>query len=62
MRTRLQTGLLLVSMLCAVLLSIFMWAVGKIPFDTYTSALHIASIYIGIAVVLLYQRRRRGEL
>lgn len=51
--------LLLVTLTLAVGLSIFMWAVDVVPFNAYTSALHVVSIYIGVAGVLAYQRSRR---
>jgi len=52
-----KTGLLAVTLLLSVGLSVGLWAVGVVPFDPWTSALHIASIYIGIAGVLLFQGR-----
>lgn len=51
-----KVGLLLVTLALAVGLSVGMWAVGVIPFDLYTSALHVVSIYIGVAGVLVFQR------
>lgn len=55
---RVQVGLLLATLALAVALSVGMWAVGVVPFNAYTSALHVVSIYIGVSGVLLVQRRR----
>lgn len=54
-----KIGLLLVTLLLAVSLTLFMWVAGVVPFDAYTSALHVISIYIGVAGVLAYQRRSK---
>ncbi len=56
---RLDVKLLLLTIALAVALSVSMWVLGFIPFDPYTSALHVVSIYIGVAGVLTYQRARR---
>lgn len=53
-----KLGLLLVTMLISVGLSLAMWAVGVVPFDPWTFSLHVASIYIGISGVLIYQKLR----
>lgn len=53
-----KVTLLLVTLLLSVGLSVGMWAVGVVPFDPFTSALHVASIYIGVAGVLAFQRWR----
>lgn len=50
-------ALLAVTLVLAVGLSVCMWVVGAVPFDAYTSALHVVSIYIGIAAVVLWQGR-----
>ena len=52
-----KVGLLLVTLMMAVLLSVFMWYVNIVPFTVYTFSLHVVSIYIGVAGVLVYQRR-----
>jgi hypothetical protein len=52
-------ALLAVTLLLAVGLSIGMWVVNAVPFNVYTSAMHVASIYIGVAGVLVYQRRNQ---
>lgn len=54
-----KVALLAVTLLLAVGLSVGMWLVGVVPFNPWTSALHVASIYIGVSGVLLYQRRIR---
>lgn len=53
-----RTLLALTALLC-VGLSIGLWVVGTVPFNEYTFALHVASIYIGVAGALWYQRVRR---
>lgn len=53
---KLDVALLLITLLLAVVLSVGMWVVNVVPFNPYTSALHIASIYIGVAGVLAFQR------
>ena len=55
---RAQTSLLLATLVLAITLSVGMWAVDVVPFNFYTSALHVVSIYIGVAGVLVFQRRR----
>lgn len=49
--------LLILTCLLAVGISISMWAFGLVPFTFHIFALHIASIYIGIALVLLFERK-----
>ena len=56
-----KIGLLFVTLLLSVSLSVGMWIVGAVPFDLWTSALHVASIYIGISGVLIYQNYRREK-
>ncbi len=56
---RVEVALLLVTIALAVVLSAGMWAIGVVPFNPYTFALHVVSIYIGVAGVLLFQRWRR---
>ncbi len=53
-----EVALLSFTLAVAVALSVGMWAVGVVPFSMYTSALHLVSIYIGVAAVLIFQRRR----
>lgn len=53
-----QVTLLLVTVALAVALSAAMWLVGAVPFTAYTTTLHVVSIYIGVAGVLAFQRRR----
>ncbi len=48
--------LLFVTLVMAVVLTVWMWSVSVVPFNFYTSALHLVSIYIGVASVLLVQR------
>lgn len=55
-----KVGLLLVTALVAVALSVMMWLIGVVPFDLYTSAFHVVSIYLGVSGVLTYQEWRRG--
>ncbi len=61
------------AILPAVLLTIAMWAFGRVPFDIYTSTMHLLSIYIGAVAVLTVRdwrdrltlasvRRRRDEV
>lgn len=50
---------LLLTIVLAVILSVGMWVAGVVPFNAYTFALHVTSIYIGVAGVLTFQRRRR---
>jgi hypothetical protein len=52
-----KVGLLLVTLALAVLISITMWAIDVVPFNAWTFSLHVISIYIGVAGVLVYQRR-----
>lgn len=59
-RSTLKVGLLLFTIAVSVGLSVGMWVTGKVPFNVRTFTLHIVSIYIGVALVLLFQRRR-GE-
>lgn len=47
---------LLVTLVLAVALSVGMWLVGVVPFNPYTAALHVVSIYIGVAGVLTFLR------
>lgn len=54
-----DVALLLITLTLAVGLSVAMWLVNVVPFNVYTSALHIVSIYIGAAGVILIQRRRK---
>ncbi len=56
-----KVALLLVTLALAVALSVFMWLVGIVPFNLYTSALHLISIYIGVSGVLAFQRYRAGR-
>jgi hypothetical protein len=56
---KVEVALLSFTLVLAVVLSVGMWAVGVVPFNAYTSALHLASIYIGVASVLVFQRRRQ---
>ena len=37
-----------------------MWLLGVIPFNYYTFALHLVSIYIGIAATVLFESRRQS--
>lgn len=53
-----KVGLLLITLLLAVGLSLGMWIVSAVPFNAATSTLHVVSIYIGISGVLLFQRWR----
>lgn len=53
----LRTTLLVFTVTVAVALSIALWAVGGVPFTARTFTLHIVSIYIGAALVLLYRDR-----
>jgi len=50
-----NASLLIVTIVIAVLVSIGMWLTGLVPFNEKTFALHIVSIYIGVAGVLLFQ-------
>lgn len=54
-----KVGLLFVTALLAVALSVAMWLVGVVPFDAATSAFHVVSIYLGVAGVLTYQEWSR---
>ncbi len=56
----LRVGLLAFTIAVAVALTIGMWAAGTVPFNTATFSLHVASIYIGAALVLLADRRHGG--
>lgn len=51
-----KVALLLVTITLAVALSLGMWAIGAVPLDFKTVTLHVVSIYIGVAGVLLFQR------
>lgn len=55
---KLDFGLLVSTIIIAISLSLGMWIVGAIPFNVKTLTLHIISIYIGVASVLLYQKNR----
>jgi hypothetical protein len=50
-----RTGLLAFTIAVAVGLSVGMWVAGTVPFNWATFSLHVASIYIGAALVLLYE-------
>jgi hypothetical protein len=58
---KVEVALLSFTLVLAVVLSVGMWAVGVVPFNLYTSALHLVSIYIGVSGVLIFQRRRKGS-
>ncbi len=59
MRLNNNVTLLLVTIVIAVSISVGMWVIGVIPFNEKTFALHIISIYIGVAGVLLFQLWRK---
>lgn len=52
---------LTVTLAVAVALSVSLWRLNVVAFNTETFAFHIISIYIGVAAVLLLQaiKRRR---
>lgn len=56
-----QIALLLFTIFVAASLSVGMWAIGIVEFNFYTSSLHVASIYIGVASVLAFQRWRERQ-
>ncbi len=58
---RIKTALLLLTILLAVGLSLGMWIVGTVPFNARTFGLHVFSIYLGIAVTLLYQHESQAR-
>lgn len=50
--------LLTVTLVIAVVLSLAMWVFGVVEFGVDTFSFHVASIYIGVAGVLLFQMWR----
>lgn len=54
-------SLLIVTIVLAVTLSVGMWAAGLVPFNERTFGLHVVSIYIGVAGVLLFQLWREKD-
>lgn len=54
-------GLLLFTILVAVLVSVALWVTDHVPFNVFTFSLHVVSIYLGVAGVLTYQKHQRQQ-
>lgn len=57
-RSTSSVTLLSFTIILAVAITIGMWAIDVVPFNEQTFALHVVSIYIGVAGVLLFQMWR----
>lgn len=52
---------LALTLLIAVVISLTMWVAGAVPFNLQTFLLHVVSIYIGVAGILLFQLLRKED-
>ncbi len=53
--------LIAATVLISVVLTLAMWISGKVPFDFWTTTMHLISIYIGAGSGVLVAEWRRGR-